>query len=281
MGRVGAASQLMGEPALLLVEDAAAEQAVSATVELTLIEGGATGAELASAGLLAEGGVVAGEAVAGGIVAAEAGGAVVAGEVAVGGAAAAGIGGAAIATAGIALVVLAVVGIGYYLYRRSQEGEATDDKPALPRQPELVTKCSNAVSGTSASAPVMPVGLSPSEQSLWQYCEALHTEYKNAQPEAAKASAEVGKILDDISNNRPVSPQKRHEICALLAALIKRLQSLHKQRNQYIESQCDKFDWFKQGRSQAERVADHMNALDGLANQIRNAYALFKKFCGQ
>jgi hypothetical protein len=122
----------MGEPALAIVDEAAGEQAAQQTVRLIVIEGGAGAAEAGGA-----------------VAAAEVGGSVAAGEVA-GGAAAAGIGGAAVATAGVALVVIGLAALGYYLYKRHEAADS-NPKPALPVTPELVTRCASAGSASSAS----------------------------------------------------------------------------------------------------------------------------------
>ena len=113
----------MGEPALAIVDEAAGEEAVSQTIRLTLIDGGATAAEAGGA-----------------VAAAEAAGAVASGEVAAGGAAAAGIGGAAVATAGIALVIIGLAALGYYLYKRSKAGDP-QPQPKVPVPPQFVQPC--------------------------------------------------------------------------------------------------------------------------------------------
>ena len=57
------------------------------------------------------------------------------------------------------------------------------------------------------------------------------------------------------------------------------LQRLHQQRKRYIDSDCDKFDWYNEGRTAAERKQDHEKELDAVDKQIKNARASQQKYC--
>jgi hypothetical protein len=242
----------MGLPALSLVDAAVAEEAAAAAVELTVIEGGA--------GL-----------------AAETGGAVLAGEAAAGSAAAAGIGGAAVATAGVALVVIGLAALGYYLYTQSEENS---DEPAVPRQPKAVAPCPTTVASAGASSePVMPAGLSTADQELWEECKAAHEEYKRTDAEAAAQSAAIKPLLDDLANSRPMTPQQKLDLCNMVKELINTLKELHRQRQGYVESECDKFDWFNEGETQQQRESAHRGAMAGVDKQIKNLYAAMRRYC--
>lgn len=111
----------MGKAALHIVDEAAGEEAASQTVQLSVIEGGATTAGVGGVTTGVEAGAIAGTA--------EAGGA----------AAAAGIGGAA-ATAGLALVVVGLAALGYYIHEHPH-AENPQSQPKAPKKPELETTC--------------------------------------------------------------------------------------------------------------------------------------------
>ena len=272
----------MGDPALIL-EDAAGEEAVRQTVRLTLIEGGASAAEAASAVAAAEAGgaVAAGEIATGGAVAAaEAGGAVAAGEAAAGGAAAAGIGGAAIATAGIALVVVGLAALGYYLYKRSTT-VPTESEPQVPATPDLISSCPTSAvsSGPAKAVAPTPAGLTAGQEQLWRTCKDLHDKYKSTQREAA-ADAPKFKILKQRLITKTASEQDRLDFCWLLGQRLRLLERLYKQRQEYIGRGCDQFDWLLDGSSMAERLESHTDALNQLENQLNNVRKLREEFCG-
>jgi hypothetical protein len=69
------------------------------------------------------------------------------------------------------------------------------------------------------------------------------------------------------------------DLCSLLDELIELVKRLHQQRQRYIDNDCDRFDWFNQGSTAAERLARHQAELAQVDAQLRNLYALRKKFC--
>lgn len=269
----------MGEPAFALIEELAAEEAVSSAVELTVIEGGGLASATGSAAQLTliEGGagLAGSELAVGGVAAAEVGGAVVAGEAVGGGALAVGAG-TAVATAGIGLLVLALVGLGYYIYKRSA---SSDPKTEAPKQPEAVAPCPKA-GPASSSKPVMPATLSAADQELWKECSALRDTYKQTQSAGAKQSAAIKPALDDMANNRPVTPADKLALCHALVALIQTLKQLMQERQDYVNEDCDKFDWFNQGTTQQARKQAHEKEVENVGRQIKNIEKWQQKFCG-
>jgi hypothetical protein len=74
------------------------------------------------------------------------------------------------------------------------------------------------------------------------------------------------------------SPQDRIDFCALLDERIELVKRLHSERWRYMRLNCDKFDWFNSGTTEAARIAAHQGELDNVAAQLRNFYALRRRF---
>jgi hypothetical protein len=125
------------------------------------------------------------------------------------------------------------------------------------------------------AAPVMPSNLTATDQELWDECIALHDDYKQTQKSMASRSAEM-KFL---AAKQPASLQDKIDFCNLLAEQIKEAEKYHQQRQRYIDNGCDKFDYFKQGTTEAQRRASHEGELYNVDRQIKNMRELERQFC--
>jgi len=75
------------------------------------------------------------------------------------------------------------------------------------------------------------------------------------------------------------SPQQRLDFCNMVDERIALTQSEHQERLKYIKADCDRFDWFNSGTTEAKRLADHQDAMDQLSDQISNLFDLRRRFC--
>ncbi len=151
------------------------------------------------------------------------------------------------------------------------------------RSPAATSGATPAVTPITAAAPpartpVMPSGLSPADQQLWSTCNQQHNTYKATQEAAAAIAARMAPIADDLQNNRG-SPQDRITLCSLLDELIQRTQRERVERLRYIAWDCDRFDWYNEGRTAAERLADHQGHLILVGKNLGNLYSLRGKLC--
>ncbi len=301
----------MGEPALAYdaAGDAAAEKAAEVAARraaFRVIQGGAGAGEGAAAGAAEAG---AGAAATGAAEAGAGAGAAAVGASEVGAGAAAvgagevGAGAAAVTTGAVvavaAVAVVAVVGLGllgYYLYKRSHPDMQPNPNPDAPPSPNPPTQVdcptepapqspgpspsSGPQLGQSTPAePVMPPDLSPDKREKWRDCKSLHDEYKQSQADGAEISKQLKPLLNAMNKN-PGDLATRLQICELLDQLIEQTKNTDRGRRKYIENGCDEFDWFNEGRTEAERRADHENQLDDVEQSIKNLYKQKKELCG-
>jgi hypothetical protein len=160
---------------------------------------------------------------------------------------------------------------------------ATVPATVAPASPPLSIRGLLAMSAATSAAgavatratrrqPVMRAGLTATEQQQWRDCNDLHNKYKDTQGAGADLSARMDPLQDRIMNNR-FSAQDHIDFCLLLAARIRLVQQEHRDRLRYIRMDCDSIDWFPEdGRSAAERLADHLAALDNVKAQLDNYY---------
>ena len=126
----------------------------------------------------------------------------------------------------------------------------------------------------------MPSNLTVRDQELWERCKTLHETYKQTNDTAALKSAEVGRKIAGFGRKESVAtPQDKLDLCALLAEFIKDLKVQHRQRQSYVDNDCDRFDWFGNGETAESRKLSHEKELENLARRISNVYEMSKKFC--
>jgi hypothetical protein len=146
-------------------------------------------------------------------------------------------------------------------------------------QPQAAAQPAAVSTSPAPATPVMPSGLSTQDKELWKNCQAQHEEYKQTQQASGSLSARINKVLDDLANNRPGSAQQKVDVCNWLGELIAILEQLHRQRKKYVDSGCDKFDWFNSGATEASRKQSHLGEMDAVDRQIKNAYKARQKYC--
>lgn len=103
---------------------------------------------------------------------------------------------------------------------------------------------------------VKPTTLSAADSQLWDDCVAQHDKYKATQAEQASI---------------PDSPE-------FIDEKIKVVVRLHKERTEYVDMGCDKFDWNGNGSTPAQREARHRAELKRVNKHISNLYIKRKGF---
>ena len=163
---------------------------------------------------------------------------------------------------------LIVGGAGYLAYRHFTHNSR---RPA-PAPPRPVS------TPAPSNQPVMPPGLVGNQRDLWRECQQLHEQYKRTQEQAGSYASRMDELEQRLQNNRATA-QDRIDFCHLLEERIRLVQQLHSERLRYINRGCDQFDWFNQGRTEAERREAHERELDHVDNQLENLYRLKHRFC--
>jgi len=163
-------------------------------------------------------------------------------------------------TAGISLVVLAVVIIivaivvaiiVYAATRKSEPAPAPTDEPKMPE------------------------GLSREKKEKWKTCQELYHGYKKG------TGADVGSLASEIKALRgrydSLTPKEKLALCAKIHQQITQVERLIDERRRYIDTGCDEFDWFGQGRSEDERRRSHEGEINNVKAQEANLRALLKR----
>jgi hypothetical protein len=152
------------------------------------------------------------------------------------------------------------------------------DEDYLPKRSDPVQQCPLAQAESEGKKPTMDPNLSPADQTLWKKCTQLHDAYKDTQSSVADRASKIKELADRLSNNKG-SPQDRLDLCTLLDEQIDEAQQLHRQRKEYVDNGCDKFDWFNEGATEQERRAAHEGEMTNVDRQIKNLFELKKRFC--
>lgn len=171
------------------------------------------------------------------------------------------------------------------LVRGSQE-----PSPPEPSPPGGAPDPGASIAATAAAAallykamgtgktPVMDPTLSPADQQLWKKCSQLYDTYKDTQRSVADRASRMNELADRLNQNKG-SSQDKLDLCLLLDEQIEETQRLHRQRKEYVDNGCDKFDWFNDGRTEQARRAAHEGEMENVDKQIKNLFALKEKFC--
>jgi hypothetical protein len=128
---------------------------------------------------------------------------------------------------------------------------------------------------------VKPTNLSPADSALWDDCEKQHDKYKETQEEQAaladaKKNPEYARLKAVVAS--PHCPaHEKFKFAELLEQRLKLVKRLHRERKAYIDMGCDKFDWTRNGSSQAEREADHRGELKNVSTSLTNLHELLAK----
>lgn len=124
--------------------------------------------------------------------------------------------------------------------------------------------------------PVMPSGLSQSDQKLWKRCSDMHETYKETQEKLGLRSASIKSLGDDFDNNRATA-QQIVDLCALVDEQIHVVEQLHSERSDYVNAGCDKFDWFERNTAEADRVKSHKDEIEKTDRELKNLRELRKR----
>ena len=174
-----------------------------------------------------------------------------------------------------------VLGVaGYLAYKYATSDDNTAPLPPVPPDVAnlLATMQTPSAISPMATSPVMPQGLTAAQQELWIECNEQYNTYKDTQNEAAAYATKMDPIRQRIMQNQ-ATLQDRIDLCTLLDELIALVQRLHSERLRYIQLNCDQFDWYNLGTTEAERIAAHQAELDNVDAQLRNLYNLRNRFC--
>ena len=132
--------------------------------------------------------------------------------------------------------------------------------------------------GPSTAVPIKPSNLSFLDWQLWDECMEKHDAYKQVQVEAAGLSKKMKPLKAKIASQKG-TVQDRIDFCAMIDDLIDALKNLYALRKDYIDSRCDKFDWFNEGTQESDRRKWHEEELERVDWWIKNAYAVREQFC--
>jgi hypothetical protein len=105
--------------------------------------------------------------------------------------------------------------------------------------------------------PVKPVGLSPEDSELWEKCKKQHDKYKALQfKEAEHRKADYQNLKNKVKAGT-ASPGARRELFNICHEKAVILEQLIKERITYVRMGCDKFDWYNQKTTEADRRTQH------------------------
>jgi hypothetical protein len=189
------------------------------------------------------------------------------------------------------VVVGGLIALGYYLYEKSQEQPEPPKPvqpcpqpiPAPPPTPAPALQPAPApppsASGYAKKEPVKPANLSKQESEHWDQCKQKHDDYKKLQSEFGRRSAAFKDIKRRLGTGQPVSPAEMQAFCDSLADQIETVKKEIAVRKDYIDSGCDKFDWFNKGETEQERKAAHEGQVEQTEQQVDNLVKARDKYC--
>jgi hypothetical protein len=138
-------------------------------------------------------------------------------------------------------------------------------KPVSPAAPAAPT----------TRTPVMPEGLSRQKKEKWRRCAELYKSYKK------ETGADVGALAGEVKAIRgrldSLSPKEKLDLCSKIHQLIELIEELIKKRRDYIENECDEFDWFQNGLTESERRKKHEGEVDNVKAQEGNMRGVLKE----
>jgi hypothetical protein len=74
-----------------------------------------------------------------------------------------------------------------------------------------------------------------------------------------------------------LSPKEKLDLCSKIHQLIELIEELIKKRREYIENECDEFDWFQKGLTESERRKKHEGEVDNVKAQEGNMRGVLKE----
>jgi Toxin PAAR-like domain len=121
--------------------------------------------------------------------------------------------------------------------------------------------------------PVKPAGLSPEDSDLWDRCKKQHAKYKALQGKEAKHREDDFKNLRDKVRAGTAGAGAKRELFKICHEKAVILDDVIEERIKYVRMGCDKFDWFNEGTTEAQRRKKHDGAISITTRQIKNLKA--------
>jgi hypothetical protein len=123
---------------------------------------------------------------------------------------------------------------------------------------------------------IKPVGLSYDDSKLWDECKELHERYDELKKEQAKIMDDEYQRLHDACSGKRATRDEVFSFIQKVEARHEVVRKLHRDRQKYIDKDCDKFDW-DGPKTEAERRGNHEIAANDTLGQVRNMGELLKK----
>jgi len=124
-----------------------------------------------------------------------------------------------------------------------------------------------------AGAITKPTNLSPEDSQLFDDCVKQHDKYKATEKKFADTKTQTFKDLKDKLYNNRYTQQNVDDYCGILKERIKIADQVYDERKEYVDMDCDKFDYYNKGTTPSERKAAHSGALEQLKKNIENMKA--------
>jgi uncharacterized Zn-binding protein involved in type VI secretion len=128
----------------------------------------------------------------------------------------------------------------------------------------------NTVDLAGNQDPVKPAGLSPEDSKLWDDCKEQHDKYTALKRKEAAHRQSDYQNLRRMVNAGTASPGATRELFNIAHEKAQILQQVIDERTKYIRMGCDKFDWFNEGTTEAERRKAHDGAISLARKQMVN-----------
>lgn len=132
----------------------------------------------------------------------------------------------------------------------------------------------NTVDLAGNADPVKPAGLSPEDSELWDECKEQHDKYKALQEKEANHRQSDYQNLRQKVRAGTASPGAKRELFNICHEKAQILERVIEERIKYVRMGCDKFDWFNEGTTEAERRRSHDDAISIAKRQMANLKGL-------
>lgn len=132
----------------------------------------------------------------------------------------------------------------------------------------------NTVDLAGNADPVKPAGLSPEDDKLWDECKEQHDKYKATETKEADHRKADYKRLKDAFRGGTASAGDRRQLFNICHEKAQILEQAIQERITYVRMGCDKFDWYNQGTTEADRRKAHDGEISNVQRQMSNLKAL-------
>jgi len=107
-------------------------------------------------------------------------------------------------------------------------------------------------------------------------CQQKYEAYKKTSRSESELRKEAKRLLDNAHNSRE---HDKDRLCQLLRQYVDLVNKEKGERQFYVDSGCDEFDWNNIGNTQGEREAKHRRYLRQMEGAITNLIKDLEKFC--